>query len=278
MHRLVVPKLSPAHRFACLALYRALLRRCNNLQQTAPQLISVQPHIQARFRKYKDLQSPSQTANALKAGYEALDLLHSASQGNKNDSNLITTILSEAHLTKQRKRELQATLSVLQPKKQLSRKQIKIRENQRLQAETDQPHPERTSILSRPRPVVCGKRHIPVLVSASGVPFLRIKKPQPRSVTRVIRQKQKRRWSWIERRERLELEILFGQDEDYWDTLTTGGEEERWVNAPRAARAGVNNQILKHDKKNKALAEAMWKVVLAERKLAEEEKRRLAET
>lgn len=53
-----------------LALYRALLRRCNDLQRTAPELVSSQSHIQERFRKYKNLQSPSQTANALKAGYE----------------------------------------------------------------------------------------------------------------------------------------------------------------------------------------------------------------
>ncbi|KAL4787260.1 hypothetical protein BJX76DRAFT_31013 [Aspergillus varians] len=274
MHRLVVPKLSPSHRFACLALYRALLRQCNGLQRTSPQLISAQSHIRERFHRYKSLQSPSQTANALKAGYEALDLLHSASQGNKDDSGLIATILSDAHLAKQRKREFQAARSKLQPVKQPSKHQLKAEENQRFQDTTDQPHPEATSILSRPRPVVNGQRHIPVLVNAGGVPFLRIKKPQPKSVSRVIRTKLKKRWSWIERFERLKIEILFGKDEDYWDSLTTGLERDTWAGEIKTALNDVSLQIHNNDIKNKALAESMWKVVLAERKLAEEEKLR----
>ncbi|OJJ57498.1 hypothetical protein ASPSYDRAFT_154146 [Aspergillus sydowii CBS 593.65] len=277
MHRLVVPKLSPTHRFACLALYRALLRRCNDLQRTAPELVSSQSHIQERFRKYKNLQSPSQTANALKAGYEALDLLYSASQGNRHDSSLITTILSEAHVAKQRKKNFQSVLSELRPVQPLSQKQIKKEKNRRFQELTVRPHPDATPILSRPRPVINGRRRIPVLVNACGIPFLRIKKPQPQSISRVIRTKINDRQRLADRRQMLEPEILFAKDEDYWDSLTTGEEADSWASESEATSKEIENKLRNDTIENIRLADAMWKIVLAERKLAEEEKQK-AET
>lgn len=89
MHKVLVPKYNGAHRFACkrlfptisvlpadnlsmtgLALYRALLRQCRPSAADTPWLGEAKPLVRQNFRKYKKLQSPSQTANALKAGYE----------------------------------------------------------------------------------------------------------------------------------------------------------------------------------------------------------------
>lgn len=86
MHKVLVPRLSGIHRFACmsllpvtklrlltllsgLALYRALLRRCAKLPTTALDA-DVKALVQQKFHRYRNLQSPSQTSNALKAGYE----------------------------------------------------------------------------------------------------------------------------------------------------------------------------------------------------------------
>ncbi|KAE8352817.1 hypothetical protein BDV28DRAFT_119799 [Aspergillus coremiiformis] len=278
MHKSVVPRLSGVHRFACLALYRALLRQCAKLPNTAPELSTCKPLIQQKFHKYKKLQSPSQIVDSLKAGYEAVDLLHSASKGNQYDINCITQLISNVQLAKRRESALQRELSKKKPKP-LSRKQQRTSESRRVQEQTARRHPDATPILSRPRPVVSGRRRVPVLVSARGVPFLRIKKPQPKNLSGVIRSKLGIRWKRIERRTRLDLELLFARDEDAWDALTTGSEPETWAKEIKDALDVVNQQIQDADKKNMKLAEAMWNVVLAERKLAaEEEKRQSTET
>ncbi|QMW40457.1 hypothetical protein G4B11_003737 [Aspergillus flavus] len=162
--------------------------------------------------------------------------------------------------------------------KPLSRKQQRTKESRHLQDQTARRHPDATSILSRPRTVVSGKRRVPVLVNARGVPFLRIKKPQPKNLSGVIRSKLENRWSRIERRDRLDRELLFANDEDNWDALTTGPESDTWAKGVKDALGTLNQQLHDSDKKNMELAEAMWKVVLAERKLAaEEEKQRSTE-
>ncbi|KAF7592757.1 hypothetical protein BBP40_012515 [Aspergillus hancockii] len=147
-------------------------------------------------------------------------------------------------------------------------------ESRRLQEQTARRHPDATPILSRPHPIVSGRRRIPVLVNARGVPFLRIKKPQPKNLSGVIRTKLDKRWKLIERRDRLDLELLFAKDEDSWDTLTTSSELPTWAQGVEDALEAMNHQIQESDRKNKELAEAMWKVVLAERKLAAEEEKR----
>ncbi|KAE8396521.1 hypothetical protein BDV23DRAFT_142910 [Aspergillus alliaceus] len=274
MYKSVVPKLSGVHRFACLALYRALLRQCANLPNTAPVLSTCKLLVQQKFHKYKKLQSPSQIVNSLKAGYEALDLLHLASQGSQRDIRRITKLLSDVQLVKQRESALQRERCKKEPKP-LSRKQQKTSDSRRFQEETARRHPEATPILSRPRPVVSGRRRVPVLVNARGVPFLRIKKPQPKNLSGVIRTKLEKRWKRIERRDRLDLELMFTRDEDVWDTLTTGSEEETWSGEVKGAIEALNRQIRDTDKKNMQLAEAMWNVVLAERKLAAEEQKQM---
>ncbi|KAB8072099.1 hypothetical protein BDV29DRAFT_178055 [Aspergillus leporis] len=275
MHKSVVPKLSGVHRFACLALYRALLRQCAKLPNNNSELSTCKLLIQQKFQRYKRLQSPSQTVSSLKAGYEALDLLHSAARGNQNDIHHITKLISETQAAKQRESALQRQLSKTEPKP-LSRKQQKTNENRRLQEQTARRHPDATPILSRPHPVVSGRRRIPVLVNARGVPFLRIKKPQPKNLSGVIRSKLEHRWKRIERRDRLDYQLLLAKDEDTWDALTTGTELRTWTQGVEDALIDLHQQIQESDRKNRELAEAMWKVVLAERKLAAEERNQMS--
>lgn len=58
--------------FIGLALYRALLRRCSPTRSNnnAPWVSQIKSLAKSRFRRYKNLQSPSQVQNALKAGYQ----------------------------------------------------------------------------------------------------------------------------------------------------------------------------------------------------------------
>jgi hypothetical protein len=191
---------------------------------------------------------------------------------------VIKKILSEAESVKRQKVKFQDALAKQRPVKEPSARDIKTQEKLGHQEMTARRHPDATPILSRPRPEVSGQRHIPVLVNARGVPFLRIKKAQPKNLSGVIRSKLNKRWSMIERRDRLEPQVLFGHDEDHWDSLTTGVEEESWADEPKAAAAETQVWIKNNDKENMMLARGMWNVVLAERELAEKERQTEKET
>ncbi|OQE09757.1 hypothetical protein PENVUL_c005G00825 [Penicillium vulpinum] len=157
------------------------------------------------------------------------------------------------------------------PAKPLTPKKARKENSIRLQEETTQRHPNATSVLNRPRPLGDKKRNVPVLVNARGLPFLRYKKPQPRNVSGVIRKKLGCRWDWIERRDRLKIELLFAKDEEEWDHITKTKEPSTWSEHPANAIADVNAKIGHFDMRAKELADNMWKIILAERALAEEE-------
>jgi hypothetical protein len=101
--------------------------------------------------------------------------------------------------------------------------------------------------------------------------LLRFKKPQPRNLSDTLRKKLHNRWVWIMRRERLQLEILFAKDEDEWDRITQTTERSTWVQPVQESLDDVCDKVVRWDMKNKENAESMWRVVLAERALVEEE-------
>ena len=155
-----------------------------------------------------------------------------------------------------------------------SKKEQKKEEIQAFEKRTARRHPDAIPITSRPRPVVSGKRRVPVLINARGVPFLRIKKPQPMNLSGAIRSKLENRWRRIERREILEAALVMARAEDTWDELTHSEEPNTWSQVISDALAEVNDKIRESDLQNKKLARDMWNVVLAERKLAAEEEKR----
>ncbi|KAJ6089717.1 hypothetical protein N7467_004933 [Penicillium canescens] len=273
MHKVLVPSHSSAHRFACFALYRALLRQCWPTNTASWQGES-RSLIKKNFRRFQKLQSPSQTTNALKAGYEALDLLSSASEGNRHDTHKITTLLAQHKSQKEKHAAMQRKSGSAKPVKPMSPKKARKAESIRFQKETAQRHPNATPVLSRPRPLRSlgdKKRKVPVLVNARGIPFLRFKKPQPRNLSDTLRKKLLNRWVWIQRRERLQLDILFARDEDDWDRITKTAERSTWVQPVQESLDDVCGKVARWDMKNKQNAESMWGIVLAERALAEEE-------
>lgn len=198
-------------------------------------------------------------------------MLHSASQGNQKDVCRISALLADSKALRDKNSSEQRTLAEARPIKPLSKIERKKAESRRHQDATALRHPNAEPILSRPRPVVSGRRRVPVLVNARGIPFLRIKKPQPQNLSRVIRNKLGRRWGWIERRDRLEIEKLFAKDEDYWDSLVGDKESPSWADAVVESIRDVLTKISESDKKVKELAEKMWNIVLAEKELAEKE-------
>ncbi|KAJ5570155.1 uncharacterized protein N7459_009585 [Penicillium hispanicum] len=254
-----------------LALYRALLRQCSRSTGSAPWLGETSFLVKQRFRRYKEMQSPTQVNNALKAGYESLDLLHSASRGSQRDITRLTTILAQAKAIKERNSASQREARKANPPKPLTSKQSRKAQSISFQEATHRRHPDTPSILLRPRPLVHGKRKIPVLVSARGVPFLRIKKPQPRNLSGVIRKKLETRWKRIVDRDRLQSELRFAMDEDAWDFLTNTEEQCTWAEGVKLSLKHIQNRIVESDTRNRELAEKMWQVVLRERELAAKE-------
>ena len=166
---------------------------------------------------------------------------------------------------------IQRTLAKAHPVKPLSKREIQKLEMKRFLRKTAQRHPDAMPILSRPRPVVSGKRRVPVLVNACGFPFLRIKKPQPSFVSSVIRSKINTRLRRINNRMRLKEELIFASDEDLWDQLTESTEPDSWCDAINFSMEEITRQLKESDHKTQVLAENMWNVVLAERDLAAKE-------
>jgi len=203
-----------------------------------------------------------------------LDLLHSCSQRSIESITRFDSLLEETRSLNQKvrlKRRAQAATQV--PKNrdsQPARARAEGRAGRR--AESLKPHPDTEPILSRPRPQVSGVRRVPVLVNARGVPFLRIKKPQPPSLTRALRSKLDHRWKRIVRRERLEKELLLAKQEDYWDELVGERDPLSWTASICSSLSDVNVLLQTADEKNALLAQNMWEVVLRERKLAKQEK------
>lgn len=110
-----------------------------------------------------------------------------------------------------------------------------------------------------------------MLVNARGIPFLRIKKPQPRNLSGFLRAKLEKRWHCIEVRDRLQSELLFAKDEDTWDRLTNAVEPCKWTDDVQQSLEMIFAKIANIDRTNKEMAEKMWQVVLKERELAAKE-------
>ncbi|EEP80520.1 predicted protein [Uncinocarpus reesii 1704] len=280
MPRHLAPNRSGVHRLACLSLYHALLALGNRAFRGSEKADEIRNLVRKRFRKDRKLQSIGQIANALKAGYEALDLFHGCARRDIESIQRVDSLLVATRALRHQVIEEHRAQSAQPPLCLRKRPPPKIRRDRT--PEALRPHPDRKPILSRPRPVVSGRRHVPVLVNARGIPFLRIRKPQPPSLSVTIKGLLHKRWKRIERRERLQFELGRAKDEDLWDDITGEKDDVPWTACVRDCLDEVNAQLLHKDLENRAMAQKMWGVVLKERQLAKKEalerrKQKLAE-
>ena len=118
----------------------------------------------------------------------------------------------------------------------------------------------------RPYEKVSGPRHVPVLASANGIPFLRLTKPQPPALSRVLQQKVKRRMLNFHKKVELNNYWLpIAKHEDDWDTLIAARTRRRddttkWVDAiydADAANQKMYDAELARDKENIAKMQAI---------------------
>jgi hypothetical protein len=146
--------------------------------------------------------------------------------------------------------------------------------------------PARYEPTIRPRPLSelggSGIRRVPVLENANGTPFLRLTKPQPAIVSRVILQKTKHFtklwefWRHVEEVSRPEA-----QTEDRWESILqkhlgvrpdSPGKTREFEEQMTQAAYDARGRIIKRRYDEHARGVALQKIVREERALAEKER------
>jgi hypothetical protein len=154
------------------------------------------------------------------------------------------------------------------------------------------------SIFDRPRPHVSGIRRVPRLVSANGTPFLRIKKPQPASLTRILVYKRRQKQRWTNLIEDFQYRLVDARLEDTWDAHVASicglpadqqsGEKSRqderaraeppppsplaWAHEIRRGLDWLNRRTFADARQKAQLAARLYEIVKKERALAQQEK------
>ncbi|SPQ23296.1 9e1eeeb2-3220-4dbe-ae26-aaa8e14f70d9 [Thermothielavioides terrestris] len=282
------------------ALYRALVRQGlrvplpDELTTSSPLGPSnpIKNLIRNAFRRNKRDTSPRLVVSALKNGYRFLSLLSRAADPASAEHASVLAFLREnesriLEVRAKKAAEAAARISTAPiPGRTPLIKKISAEGEPPVYAPAGPPRP----LSSFPS----GVRKPPTLGAVGGVPFLRLKKPQPRFLERVIRQT-------AQRREKKIIQLLDFQTEglddvaleDQWEwlvgrMLADKAKEEGKTPPPvpreptyRQTLHGVTVQMSKEINEQRldllAKSHAMWQIVLNEQALAlQEEKERLA--
>lgn len=200
---------------------------------------------------------------SFKAGYETLDHLDASATGDTARASTLTQLISQ----------LPRGLTRAPPIKPYQKTTVPDPLKERLACLP----PERAVLNVRPYAKTSGPRRVPVLASANGVPFLRLTKPQPPALSRVIQQRLRRKIQLFDSRVLLENWWLpICQQEDAWDALITAQLKERedtvkWADAIHVS-ARENQEAHEADiRKDREMTRKMQGIVEMETKLALEE-------
>ncbi|CAG5156965.1 uncharacterized protein ALTATR162_LOCUS4758 [Alternaria atra] len=262
MPRFLQPKKSTQHRVAAIALYRALLSRCSSAPLPDDSRVSLRNAIRNKFRRNRKIQSPYQLGLSFKAGYETLDHLDASTTGDTASASILTQLVSQ----------LPRGLVCTPPAKPLREAPPKP-PKERLACLP----PEKAVLNVRPYAKTSGPRRVPVLASANGVPFLRLTKPQPPALSRILHQRLERK------NELFDTKILLVnwwlpicQQEDAWDVLVSEQLKKRedtvkWTDAIRLSERENQEAYEKDLRRDRELTRKMQRIVDMETKLALEE-------
>ena len=145
------------------------------------------------------------------------------------------------------------------------------------------PYPGAARTLDRPYQNLSGRRHVPTLVDANRVPFLRIKKPQPPFLSRIIQATVKARNHRILKGEKLAKELSFAQDEEEWDRNlyeladldSKNLLEPRWQHETKQAVDDNNQRRIGAIQRRADVSAEMYAIIEKEKALAQEEELRI---
>lgn len=264
-----IPRSLIAHRIAAIALYRALLSQCRALTTVeAQQRNELQNIIRNRFKQARHLHSPRRLILNFEASYEAIDYLDAAVAGDEASRSYVLDLLATAPDKIKQRPPITLSKDVLkEARKQLHEKPAGF-----------------SSVLDRPLPLerLSGKRHVPKLYNAQGIPVLRFKKPQPENLSGYINHRSKQQQKRHDTRLRLEREIALAEAEDDWDRIvaehagmapgdrSTGGR--LWAEEAIMAHAGVSAKLDAERAKNQAWSEKLQNIVDREQELYDAER------
>ncbi|KAI1366424.1 hypothetical protein F5Y08DRAFT_337623 [Xylaria arbuscula] len=308
----LIPSRSSRHRIACLALYRALLRLAPKISLPddlatgwGPGKNPIAIHIQKAFRRNVGDTSPRIVYPALGAGYRMLSVLHNAATSPKSEHR--TSILA---LLQSRLEERRRSLANRTAPRPIS-----------YDPKSDRPHPGTLPLLVKvspppsrfnpdPKPLYAtphrplpqaelggtGRRKVPHMDMAGDIPFLRLTKPQPAVLSRVLNQKVRKRATRIIKMTELQNDGLpTAKLEDQWDAeimrrvqqergsrgnsrsmaFKPVSEQDEPTHTHVLKRHGIQEmaEILTRERQNDvARADAMRLLVKQEKALAEQEK------
>lgn len=309
-----------------LSLYRALLKASDHSRGEASE--SLRSFIRRRFKIDRLLRSPSQIANGLNAGRSFLELLNGSARGDQTSisklSALIQSTLKLSDSNRKRQHvilaasgdsEGQSRLNNLLEGASLHLNSRKSPENAAQNATASMEsepivhteigagkngkarHSVSKPLLSRPLPlseIRGGRRRVPKLINAQGIPFLMYSKPQPTIVSHMIRRKVRQRTRrWDHRTNLAGTEIPLANQEEAWDSLIRRqGKQEAsqisqatevkvpqftndkvsWDSAPRDADRVLAQEIDGSALQTLSTAHRMLEIMGEERKLAKEER------
>ncbi|SPO04821.1 uncharacterized protein DNG_07506 [Cephalotrichum gorgonifer] len=296
-----VPARSSRHRTACFALYRALLRSARDIRLpalAAPEGVKdpMRWLIKGQFLRNKNDVSPRLVYTSLSAGYKFLDLFAKAKvDGSPEHTSVIKHVRSRLRNLESWRASQPARgpppptfpgfLTRLPPK--TSRAGEK---------------PVFTStILPRPKSAFSGTRKIPRLCATSfGVPFLRLKKPQPVALSNKLRSLNLMAQKRLEMASLIKDELIpEAHSEDAWEKavrdlarrergggrqtskeeqdLLDGDGRETYAGRLEGVRAGIMQKVERTSVENIARAKAMLEIVKQEKVLAAQEERQASE-
>ncbi|KAJ4338437.1 hypothetical protein N0V87_003980 [Didymella glomerata] len=229
MPRFLQPKKSTEHRAAAIALYRALLSGCSSAALPDDDRTSLRNAIQNKFRQNRKLQSPYQLGLSFKLGYEAVHKLDVCTANDAASVSTVSQLIATLPRGLTNAPPARRPLPTTPPSHPSGKHPLDILP------------PERAVLNNRPYAQVSGQRQVPRIASANGVPFLRLTKPQPAALSRVLRQKLDRRIERFHRRVELQNYWLpLAQQEDEWDEfllpqLKKREDGSKWADAMHEA-------------------------------------------
>lgn len=236
--------------------------------------IALQNIVRNTFRKNQHLVSVRHTKIAYTAGYHGLDILDASVDG---DSSATSKILDYLSKTPAQLKEPPPPM-----KNHAQRKQERSEATGHDPTLLACPPPEQKMLNNWPRrELPPGKeRKVPYFVQTNGFSFLRIKKPQPANLSRVLRDKIQQR---AHRQARFDFLRYFyvplAEYEDNWDMVLNrfcGLDRDdgvgRWAKEYQNQRNEVWTLMNESTEKSMELARRQWAIVEEERKLAEKEK------
>lgn len=276
MPSFLVPRHVSAHRISAIALYRALLHQTRAVPLPAQSQKELQNVVRNRCKQSIHLHSYQRLKLAFQAGYEALDHLDAAVAGDEKSTSYIAELLAKAPA----KVKADPPAPIMPKRKSKVKKETDI--STAMASSSPAAKPSTAELFSRPHPLsqLSGKRRIPVLFSANSIPILRIKKPQPESLSGFIRHRIEQRQRRHDRKHWLMEQIQFAQYEDLWDDIVErevgvrddDGMELTWAEEFEIAKNQVDWLIRLEGKKNVAMAAKMQGIVDRETEMFERER------